>query len=245
MRLSGRLRRLSAKVGRGNRLADVGTDHGYVPIALLLEGRIPSAIAMDVNPGPLEHARQHIREKGLSTYIEARLSDGLSGLAAGEADTVLIAGMGGALTVRILSGGGHCLPSVQELVLQPQSEIHLVRRWLCGNGFRITEEDILLEDGKYYPMMKAVHREPELMDEAELYYGKAALQQSPTVLLEYLDRELEKTERILVRLLGSVRKDPAEELMEKKGRLLCMLDKLKRCQAYRAETVKDRKDNDR
>lgn len=104
MKLSKRMQRLASLVTEGNRLADVGTDHGYIPIALVQEGKIPHAIAMDVNAGPLSRAIEHIRESGLSTYIETRQSDGLAGLLPKEADTVLIAGMGGMLTVRILEG---------------------------------------------------------------------------------------------------------------------------------------------
>ena len=107
MQLSARMERLASKVPYGSRLADVGTDHGYIPIALVLRGKISSAVAMDVNPGPLKRAEEHIRGQKLSAYIETRLSDGLTALQAGEADTVLIAGMGGALTVRILKGGAH------------------------------------------------------------------------------------------------------------------------------------------
>ena len=122
MQLSNRMRKLASLVTKGNRLADVGTDHAYIPIALVREGRIPSALAMDVNQGPLSRAREHIRSSGLDTYIETRLSDGLEKLRSEEADTVLIAGMGGMLTVRILEGGFHCLDTVQELILQRSEE---------------------------------------------------------------------------------------------------------------------------
>ena len=151
MNISKRLSRLAAMVTEGSRLADVGTDHGYVPLCLYRQGRIPSAIAMDINEGPLERARAHIREAGLEHYIETRLSDGLHALRAGEADTVLIAGMGGGLTERILTDGKGVLETVRELVLQPQSEIWRVRRFLCENGWRIVCEDIVVDEGKYYP----------------------------------------------------------------------------------------------
>ena len=144
MNISKRLSRLAAMVTEGSRLADVGTDHGYVPLCLYRQGRIPSAIAMDINEGPLERARAHIREAGLEHYIETRLSDGLHALRAGEADTVLIAGMGGGLTERILTDGKGVLETVRELVLQPQSEIWRVRRFLYENGWRIVCEDIVL-----------------------------------------------------------------------------------------------------
>lgn len=105
VRLSKRLERLGCYVTKGNRLADIGTDHAYLSIALVQAGRIPSAIAADVNEGPLLRAGEHIRAAGLSRQVETRLSDGLSRFQSDEADTVVIAGMGGQLMRRILEGG--------------------------------------------------------------------------------------------------------------------------------------------
>ena len=197
MQLSKRMQHLTFLITEGNRLADVGTDHGYVPIALVRDKRIPSAIAMDVNRGPLARAGKHIRESGLSTYIETRLSDGLAKLGPEEADTVLIAGMGGMLTRRILKEGGHCLHTVKELVLQPQSDIHRVREWLCENGYQITAEDMVEEDGKYYPMMRAVHGQERKLSQTELYYGKGEIQRAPEVLHSCLQAELSRSRRLL------------------------------------------------
>lgn len=196
MKLSKRMRRLASLVTGGNRLADVGTDHGYIPIALVKEDKIPGAIAMDVNQGPLTRAGEHIRKFGLSTYIETRLCDGLTGLKPGEADTVLIAGMGGMLTVRILNEGGHCLNTVKELVLQPQSDIQEVRKWPGRHGFRIDLEDIVEEDGKYYPMFRAVRGSAEEGAEYEFYYGDSRLQQSPEILRDYLQKKTAGYEKL-------------------------------------------------
>ena len=138
MNLSKRLSCLAEMVTAGSRLADVGTDHGYVPLCLYRQGKIPAAIAMDINRGPLERAQEHIREAGVEAYIETRLSDGLAALQPGEADTVLIAGMGGNLTKRILTEGKEVLETVKELVLQPQSEIWKVRRWLREMAGRLS-----------------------------------------------------------------------------------------------------------
>lgn len=227
MQLSKRMRKLAGLVTEGNRLADVGTDHGYIPIELVRQRRIPSAIAMDVNRGPLERAREHIRTYGLDTYIETRLSDGLWELKPGEADTVLIAGMGGQLMTRILIGGRHCLDTVKELILQPQSEIWLVREWLQQNGFQIEEEDIVKDEGKYYPMMRAVHGAFRPLDDAELYYGAAACQKSPDVLSDHLAAELEKNERILRRLRANGQEDSARmrELLAAEYRLRTAMDR--------------------
>ncbi len=216
LKLSGRMERLASKVTKGSRLADVGTDHGYIPISLILRGQIQAAVAMDIGQGPLERAKKHIQAYGLDTYIKTRLSDGLSELAPGEADTVLIAGMGGALTVRILENGGHCLGTVRELILQPQSEIFKVRAWLCENGFVITEEDIVLDMGKYYPIIKAVHGRSLSMSRAELAYGSAGLQKSPAVLYEYLQKELAKKKYIIEMLEQNGQRDSVRALELKK-----------------------------
>jgi tRNA (adenine22-N1)-methyltransferase len=166
MKLSKRMEAAAAMVSAGNILADVGTDHGYIPIELVQRGIVPSAIAMDLREGPLSRAREHIKEQGLSKRITLRLSDGVSELSKGEADAVLIAGMGGELIIRILTDGADICHSVRELILQPQSVIGEVRRFLRENGYRITDEDMVFEDGKFYPMMhvipeqEAVNRQP-------------------------------------------------------------------------------------
>ena len=154
MQLSERLSSVASMVTSGNCLADVGTDHGYVPIYLYERNIIPRAIAMDVNKGPLERARLHIAEYGYQNNIETRLSDGLAALKAGEADSVTIAGMGGPLIIRILSAYPEVTASLKELILQPQSEISEVRAWLCEQNYEIVEEHMVFEDGKYYSMSK-------------------------------------------------------------------------------------------
>ena len=203
VKLSKRMERLADMVTGGGCLADVGTDHGYVPIYLCEKKRILAAVAMDVRRGPLERAEAHIREAGLEAYIETRLSDGLEGLRAGEAHTVLIAGMGGPLTVRILSDGQEKLEGAGELILQPQSEIAKVRRWLSENGYEIVREDTVLEDGKFYPMFRAVPGSPkEAYTEEEYRYGRPELQHSPDVWKEFLGKRLEEQKGILAHLPG-------------------------------------------
>ena len=227
MELSRRLQAVEQFVTEGNRLADIGTDHGYVPIDLLLKGRIPSAIAMDVNEGPLRQARAHVSFYQLEDRIQLRLSDGLAALKKGEADTVLIAGMGGALTIRILEAGKHVLsgeegkegtvPAAPELVLEPQSELKKVRRYLEENGWKITDENMVLEDGKFYPVLKAV-RGSMCLTEAEALYGPVLLRKKHEVLRQYLDWE----RQVLLRAAGNLEKadenrakQRREELSEK------------------------------
>lgn len=200
MELSQRLYAVARLVTPGNRLADVGTDHGYIPIYLIKEKKIPYGIAMDINKGPLERAKEHIQAEGLQGQIETRLSDGLEKLTPGEAETAVIAGMGGALTIRILEKDRETAASLKELILQPQSELFAVRRFLAQAGFCIEEEDMVLEDGKYYPMMRAVPGNMELAGELEEYYGPVLLKKKHPCLRQYLLWERQVKEDILQQL---------------------------------------------
>ena len=152
--LSDRLLAVAAMVTVGSRVCDVGCDHGFVPIYLALQGISPAVLAMDVKSGPLSAAREHIAEHGLEKVIETRLSDGLHNYSIGESDTLICAGMGGRLMMRILSDDKDKTESFRELILQPQSEIEQFRAWLRGQGYRIVDENMIEEDGKFYPMMR-------------------------------------------------------------------------------------------
>ena len=197
MELSKRLKAVADMVGAGSVLADIGTDHAYIPIWLVSRGSVPRAVAMDVNEGPLKRAQENILQNGLEEKIETRLSDGFKALAPGEADAAVIAGMGGGLTVRILKNGMEVVRSLKECILQPQSEIDKVRTFLLEEGFSFIKEDMVEEDGKYYPMMCV--RPPESVEgaagakkwtETELLYGRLLLKERHPVLRDYLEREI-------------------------------------------------------
>ncbi len=203
IQISRRLQSVAAFVQKGKTLADVGCDHGYIPIYLLQKKKIEKAIAMDINQGPLMRAKEHIEEWGLENYIDTRLSDGVGALKPKEAQSVVIAGMGGPLMEKILTEGEEVLKTATELVLQPQSEIGHFRKFLSENGYEITHEEMILEDGKYYPIMRVVHGKTEEQTEAEYLYGKKLLQNRNPVLKEFLDREQAKAEELLERLKNS------------------------------------------
>lgn len=152
--LSDRMRAVASMVTAGNRVCDVGCDHGFVSIYLVEQRLSPAVLAMDVRSGPLGAAREHIAERGLEEIITTRMSDGLHNYNIGEADTLICAGMGGGLMRRILSENSAKTDSFQELILQPQSEIEQFRAWLRERRYRITEEKMVEEDGKFYPMMR-------------------------------------------------------------------------------------------
>ena len=213
LQISRRLKAVAALVSPGLVLADVGCDHGYIPIYLIQKGQIPRAIAMDINQGPLLRAREHIREWGLEAYIETRLSDGLKALEPGEAQCLVIAGMGGPLMERILTHGAPVLKDMKELILQPQSEIGHFRQFLAENGYRIIEEDMVEEEKKYYPMMKAVQGSMNYTKKAEYLYGKKLLEKRHPVLREFLEKE-DRASRELLKKLTQVETSSAEKRKE-------------------------------
>lgn len=187
--LSKRLNRLSQMVTEGNRLADIGTDHGYLPIELVKNKRIPFALAMDVRKGPLSKATEHIAEAGLEDYIKVRLSDGLEKLEPGEVDTVVMAGMGGRLMTKILDRWED-LSSVKEWIFSPQSEVDLFRHYIAKRGLQIVEEDLISEEDKFYFMMKTVPGESYEMDEMSAHFGPLLLARRHPVLKQYLANEM-------------------------------------------------------
>ncbi len=154
MNLDKRLKAVADLVLPATVLADVGCDHGYLSVYLIQNKRCEKLIAMDINKAPLQKARENILRYGCGDYIETRLSDGLRELKLMEAQGCVCAGMGGPLALQILWNDRDKVKEMGQIILQPQSELWLVRRTLKKWGFLIEKEDIALEDGKYYFMMR-------------------------------------------------------------------------------------------
>ncbi len=214
IKLSKRLQAVADLVTEGSRVCDVGTDHGYIPIYLVGVHKIPSALAMDVNEGPLLRAKEHIAAQNMTDAVSTRRSDGLKALMPDEVDSVVIAGMGGGLMIRILEEGAEKLATVRELILQPQSDIALVRKYIRTHGFAIVAQDMVYEDGKYYVMFRCVHAdmcENDLSVEEKpdtgklaLYdrYGRQLIEAKHPVLVDFLKKE----ETQLLRIQSSLKK---------------------------------------
>lgn len=193
MKLSNRLELVVSFVKPGESAADVGTDHGHVPVELVRRGIVKHALAMDVRKGPLSKAEENIAAAGMKEKIEARLSDGVQKLKANEADSVIIAGMGGELVIHILEDGRHVWDTVEQWVLSPHSEIHKVREWLYQNGFCIVKEDMVYEEGKFYTVLD-VRRERNASEltEVDFRYGTYLRQTKNPVFVDYLKEEERK-----------------------------------------------------
>ena len=181
-------------------LADIGCDHAYVAIEAVRRGRAAHALACDVRKGPLQQAAEHILCAGLAGKIETRLSDGLEQVAPGEADTVVVAGMGGPLMERILQGR---LGDFAHFVLSPQSEIPHFRRFLLAEGMQIDEETMLIDEGKYYVILNVSQRadaassDTMYVTEEDFLYGGRLLRRLDPVLKSFLEKEKTRYEGIL------------------------------------------------
>lgn len=182
IQLSKRMQAVADMVIPGFCVADIGCDHGFVSIYLIQNQIAPHVFAADVRPGPLSRAKEHIEEAGLLQYITPVLSDGLQNVPVNEkkadqaakadvctgAQAIVAAGIGGRLTVKILSDWPKKTEALSYMVLEPQSDIHVVRQWLSENGFCILRENMVFEDGKYYPILFAANTsEPNWQEEIE------------------------------------------------------------------------------
>ena len=195
-----RLETIIERIPDSGCLADIGCDHAYVAIEAVRRGRAARALACDVRKGPLQQAAEHILCAGLAGKIETRLSDGLEKVAPGEADTVVVAGMGGPLMERILQGR---LRDFANFVLSPQSEIPHFRRFLLAEGMRIDEETMLIDEGKYYVILNVSKRadaassDSMYVTEEDFLYGGRLLRRLDPVLKSFLEKEKTRYEGIL------------------------------------------------
>jgi tRNA (adenine22-N1)-methyltransferase len=198
IRLSPRLEALAGLVPQGCRLADVGTDHGFLPIRLLLDGVIKSAVASDLRPGPLSAARKNAAAAGTEN-IRFCLCDGLEGISPEETDTVVIAGMGGE-TIAVILEKAPWVCRGKTLILQPMTRQEVLRKALERMGLRIERERLVQDSGRIYSILLARAGEPERCTEAEYFTGRYALISREALFGEYLTQWENKLDRALAGL---------------------------------------------
>ena len=192
--LSKRLAAVAEFVPQGARLLDVGSDHAYLPIALMEEGKIDFAIAGEVVKGPYESAVHNVAGAGLADKIVVRLADGLAAFEASDkVTTITICGMGGGLIADILAAGVEKLASVDRLILQPNNREDELRAWLMNNGFKLVTEEIMTENDKFYEIMVVEHGQMTL-SETDLRFGPFLNQEKLAVFKARWQRELKKLE---------------------------------------------------
>ncbi|MCF0135771.1 MAG: SAM-dependent methyltransferase [Lachnospiraceae bacterium] len=260
MELSARLEALIGVAEPGCTVADIGTDHGFLPIELVRRGICRRAVACDVRKGPLERAAEHVRQAGLEDRIRICLADGLEGLSPGEADTVVLAGMGGELMATLLEKAApELLGSIRRLILQPQSEFERLRRAADALGWEPFKEQMVLDRGKYYWLMVCrrkdsspseeailpgeetrktgdkccVSEEQPFYEEAWQYkYGKLLPFREDSVFEEYLEKQRRTAEDLLHQLMDI----PGEAAALRRARLQIDLEHMEQAKAAKGRS---------
>ena len=213
--LSKRLERVAAHVPAGARLADIGSDHGYLPVALMRRGAIAAAVAGEAALTPFRSAERTVLENGLDERISVRLADGLAAIDAADGITAIsICGMGGETIRDILDCGKARLSGQERLILQPNGGEQPLRQWLMDNGYRILSEEVLRENRFDYEIIVAERAGPVRYTAEELYFGPLQLQaRSPAFLLKW-QRLLKLKQKTLNNFARARQAVPEEKVSE-------------------------------
>lgn len=214
-KLSDRLETVANNIPEAARLADIGSDHAYLPCHVVRKGSVPMAIAGEVAEGPFQSAIEQVQEEKLTDKISVRKGDGLEVIEPGEVDCITIAGMGGTLISTILEKGKSKLEGVSRLVLQPNVGSFAVRRWLIDNGWELIKEEILEEDRKIYEILVAEKGEPlkpyqPTNLDSGILFGPFLLKEKSAVFKDKWNAEKRNWERILKQLDEAVQNEDTE-----------------------------------
>lgn len=194
-------------------IADIGTDHGYIPIFSCLSGTVMSAIGCDIMPGPLSTAAKNIKSFELDSNIKLRLGNGLEAVKPGEAETIIITGMGGKTIIDILTQGQEVVQKSKQLILSPQSNLPNVRKLVHHFGFVIKNEILMKENNRYYHILSCT-KGNEIYTEEEYLLGKILINKKSLEFLEYLKNESNHVENILLKPIDYEKRKKLESLLE-------------------------------
>lgn len=214
MDLSKRLYAIANQVPLGAIVADIGTDHGYIPIYLHQEKIIKKAIATDINKGPLMRAKENIKNNKAEQIIETRLGNGLEPIKQNEADTLILAGMGGMLIIDILSNHLEIVKGVNRIIIQPQLDQKAVREYLHNIDFKIVNEEVINEDNKYYWIITAEPGNEEYNDIKCYLFGKTLIENKNPILKKYIEVTLIKLRSILLELTDTINQNTLNRIKE-------------------------------
>ncbi|NLM51487.1 MAG: SAM-dependent methyltransferase [Firmicutes bacterium] len=237
MKLTPRLQAIAELIPPGSVVADIGTDHAYLPVYLLQEQICGQAIAADVKEAPLAQAQETVAAFNCHQKIDLRLGDGLDVLKEEDGvDTIVIAGLGGRTIVRILAKGQEKLKGIKRLILQPMNESGCLRLYLAKNGFAIVAEKLVTEGKRLYEIILAMPGQEREKDPFRLALGPRLLENNPPLLPVLLQEKIRKL-RIVYRSLQQAQKEDVSEKLDKvQKELTCLQEVLehagKRTDAY-------------
>jgi len=213
--LSMRLERVAANVPAGARLADIGSDHAYLPVALMRRGAITAAVAGEVATTPFHAAQRTVRDNGLEQQVTVRLADGLAAVEPHDGITAIsLCGMGGETIRDILESGKVHLSGQERLILQPNGGEQPLRQWLMDNGYSILSEELLQENRFYYEIIVAERTGPVLYSAEELYFGPLQMQARSPVFIAKWQRMLRQKHKTLASFEQARQAVPPEKLQE-------------------------------
>ena len=226
MELSKRLKRIAEHVDKCESVADIGTDHGYIPIYLVKEGICKKAIASDINKGPIEKAKVNVAFEGVSNKVKCLLGPGLNPLKVGEVNGVILAGMGGNLTRDILLADMDKVKKYDFIILQPAQNPEVLREFLYKNDYEIIDEDLIKDEGRFYELFKVKYNEnsEKLVFEDGLYYEVSPLlrEKNHPLFKEFIEEKINRCETIL-----SFIKEDTEAAKKRKSDLEEKINKLR------------------
>lgn len=223
-KLSKRLECVASYIKKGMRIADIGSDHAYLPCYSVKHGLATYAIAGEIAEGPYNAANQQVKSEGLSDSIEVRKGDGLAVIEVGDVDCVVIAGMGGALITNILEQGKGKLAEVERLILQPNIGTDNIRRWLLENDWELVDEQLIEEGGKIYEILvadKGIPLRPYKELQTELLMGPFLLKEKSEVFQKKWIHDLKQLESILEQV------NQAESTTETEEKRKSLINKIK------------------
>lgn len=222
MNIGKRLETIGSKVPQGSVLADIGTDHAYLPVWLLQQHKIKYAIAGDIAQGPCEAAKNTVAMFGMKNKVEVRCGSGLQVLQTGEADCIVIAGMGGSTIVDILQADIKLAQQAKVLVLQPMAGASALRRWLCDNGWRLEDEDLVADGSHLYEIIVAMPGKATEYTDAQLEVGPCLL----AMQHELLPAQFKKIITSYRKMLNSMEKSRQAKASPKYQQISCLLGHL-------------------
>ena len=225
--LSKRLKLVADMVKVCDVIADIGTDHGYIPIYLIKNRIAKRAVAADISPGSCKKAALNVGISHLTDVIDVRCGNGLEVIEKGEnIDTVIIAGMGGLMAISVLESNRDAVKGAKQLVLQPQRDIDKVRKYLHSAGFKISDEKMIVEGDKFYTVINAEKGFEEYTEE-EYFFGKKLIESKSPILKEYVEKEDNKILKVLENMENKEMK--GSEAYEKMYNLHCKYTEVKKC----------------
>ncbi|SKC79461.1 tRNA (adenine(22)-N(1))-methyltransferase [Maledivibacter halophilus] len=197
MKLNSRLKTISELVPKESVVADIGTDHAYLPVYLIKNKIAKRVIAADINIGPLNNAEKTINNYGMEKYIETRLGNGLRAIKPGEIDTAIIAGMGGLLIRDILRESKEVVDTIKTFIFQPMIAQDELRKWFCKNNFKIDNERLAKEGNKFYEILVVSRGEMTIKDSIYYEVGMKLIENNDPYIKEFVDLKLKKYSEIL------------------------------------------------